>query len=109
MTGMLEPKYREVFKGRAEVRQIFRISKLGNIAGCLVAEGEILAEARARVIRDSTTVYEGSIASLRRIKDDVKRVQAGVECGISLTNFNDLKENDVIEAYVLEEIPQVIE
>jgi len=109
LTGMLEPKYREVFKGRAEVRQIFRISKLGNIAGCLVAEGEILADARARVIRDNTTVYEGSIASLRRVKDDVKRVQAGVECGISLTNFNDIKENDVIEAYVLEEIPQVIE
>jgi len=109
LTGMLEPKYREVFKGRAEVRQIFRISKLGNIAGCLVAEGEILADARARVIRDSAIVYDGSIASLRRVKNDVKRVQAGVECGIALTNFNDIKENDIIEAYIMEEIPQVIE
>ncbi len=109
LTGMLEPKYREVFKGRAEIRQIFRVSRLGNIAGCFVAEGEILANARARVIRDSTIVYEGSIASLRRIKDDVKRVQAGLDCGISLTNFNDIKENDIIEAYIMEEILQVIE
>jgi translation initiation factor IF-2 len=109
LTGMLEQKYREVFKGRAEVRQVFRVSKVGNVAGCFVSDGEITDNARARVIRDSTIVYEGSIASLRRIKDDVKRVTAGLECGIALANFNDIKENDIIEAYVLEEIPRALE
>lgn len=106
MQGMLEPKFKEVTRGRAEVRQIFKISRIGNIAGCFVESGEIHASDKARLIRDGRVIYNGEIASLRRVKDDVKTVQQTQECGISLERFKDVKEGDIIETYYMEEIPQ---
>jgi len=104
MVGMLEPVYKEVALGKAEVRETFRISKVGTIAGCYVIEGVIRRNAQCRLLRDNVVVYTGKIASLRRFKDDVKEVQSGYECGIGLENFNDIKVGDVIEAYEMEEV-----
>ena len=101
--GMLAPTYEEVHLGRAEVRQLFRISSVGTIAGCMVKEGKITRNAKVRLLRDNVVICETSIASLRRIKDDVKEVVEGYDCGIGLTNYNDIHENDVIEAYIMEE------
>ncbi|MFH0792888.1 MAG: translation initiation factor IF-2 [bacterium] len=105
MTGMLDKSYKEVSVGRAEVRQLFRISRVGTIAGCYVTDGEIPRDAKVRLIRDSVTVYEGKIGSLRRVKDDVKKVTQNMECGIGIENYNDVKEGDIIEAYKFEEVP----
>jgi len=104
MAGMLEPEYREVVLGRAEVRQVFQVPKVGKVAGCYVQEGKIVRNAKARLIRDGMVVYEGGLASLKRFKEDVKEVAAGYECGMGLQDFNDIKEGDVIEAYELEEV-----
>jgi len=104
LEGLLEVKYKEIFRSRLTVKQVFRISKVGNVAGCLVDEGEISIKDKARLIRDGTVVYEGSIASLRRVKEDVSAVKAGTECGVKLANFDDIKEGDIIETYQLEEI-----
>ncbi len=104
MLGLLAPEEKEVVLGRAEVRQVFRIAKVGNVAGCFVQSGVIRRNARARVIRDHVVVYEGTIASLRRFKEDVTEVKEGFECGLALEKFNDIKEGDVIEAYVIERI-----
>ncbi len=104
MTGLLEPVYKEKTLGRAEVRQTFRIAKVGTIAGCYVLEGVIKRNAEARLLRDNVVVYTGKIESLRRFKDDVKEVQAGYECGIGLEKFNDIKVGDVIEAFEMEEV-----
>ncbi len=103
--GLLEPEYQEEILGQAEVRQIFKVSKVGNIAGTYVQEGKILRNAGIRVIRDGTVIHEGKIDSLKRFKDDVKEVNTGFECGILLENFNDLKEGDIIEAYHMKEVP----
>jgi translation initiation factor IF-2 len=103
--GMLEKRYKEVVLGRAEIRQIFRVSRKGNIAGCMVLEGEIPRNAQCRVVRDGIVVHEGAISSLRRVKDDVSKVASGFECGMMLENFNDIKEGDTIEAFTMEEIP----
>lgn len=108
MVGMLEKKFKEISRGRAEVRQVFRVSKVGNIAGCFVQSGEIKSTSRARLLRDSAVVYEGKIANLRRFKDDVRSVQAGLDCGIGLENYQDVKEGDEIEVFDLEEIAQHI-
>ncbi|MBV9736564.1 MAG: translation initiation factor IF-2 [Candidatus Eremiobacteraeota bacterium] len=102
MLGMLEPKFREVTLGRAEVRKIFKVSKVGTIAGCYVTSGKIVRNAKARILRDSAVVFDGEIESLRRIKDDVKEVLENFECGIQIARFSDLKEGDVIEAYTSE-------
>jgi translation initiation factor IF-2 len=99
LVGMLSPEEVEETLGEAEVRQLFRISRLGVIAGCYVTNGAVRRNARVRVVRDGTVVYETTIASLRRFKDDVREVQAGFECGIQLENFNDVKEGDVLEFY----------
>ncbi len=104
MVGMLEPVYREVDLGRAEVRETFHISKVGTIAGCKVIDGVIRRNAEARLLRDNVVVYKGKVASLKRFKDDVKEVQAGYECGIGFDKFNDIKVGDVIEAYEMEEM-----
>lgn len=104
MLGLLAPVEKEVILGRAEVRQVFRIAKVGNVAGCFVQSGVIRRNANARVIRDHVVVYEGTIASLRRFKDDVAEVKEGFECGLALEKFNDIKEGDVIEAYVIEKV-----
>ncbi|RLA95174.1 MAG: translation initiation factor IF-2, partial [Deltaproteobacteria bacterium] len=102
--GLLSPIRKEKVLGRAEVIQIFQISKVGTIAGSKVIEGKIVRGALARLIRDGGVVHEGKISSLKRFKDDVKEALAGYECGIKLENFNDILENDIIEAYTYEEI-----
>jgi translation initiation factor IF-2 len=102
--GMLKPEERETQLGRAEVRAVFRVPKVGLIAGSYVLEGTIIRNARARVIRDGVVAYEGRIGSLRRFKDDVREVSEGFECGIGIANFNDIKEGDIIEAYEVREV-----
>ncbi len=103
MTGLLDPEFEEKVIGQAEVRETFKVSKIGTIAGCIVTDGEIQRNSSVRVIRDGVVAYEGKLASLKRFKDDVKTVKNGYECGIMVENYNDLKEQDVIEAYVMEE------
>lgn len=104
MKGMLEPEYVEEELGKAEVRMPFKVPNAGMIAGSYVTNGKILRNAKARLVRDGIVVYDGTIDSLRRFKDDVKEVATGYECGIGLTNFNDIKEGDIIEAYVIKEV-----
>jgi translation initiation factor IF-2 len=104
MRGMLSPVVREVVLGRAEVRQVFKVSKVGTIVGCYVTGGKITRNAKARVIRDAAVVFDGEVESLRRFKDDVREVAEGFECGIQIAKFQDLKEGDVIEAYALEQV-----
>ena len=102
--GMLEPEYEEVVIGQAEVRNTFKISKVGTVAGCYVTDGVIQSNSLVRIIRDGIVVYEGKMASLKRFKDDAKEVKYGYECGITIENFNDIKEGDIIEASVMKEI-----
>ncbi len=109
MEGMLEPEEQEVYHGRAEVRQLFNIPKVGVVAGCMVIDGKITRNSKVRVLRDNVIVYEGELASLKRFKDDVKEVQAGYECGLRIENYNDIKEGDIIEAYDIEKIARKIE
>jgi translation initiation factor IF-2 len=104
MRGMLSPVEREVVLGRAEVRQVFKVSRVGTIVGCYVTTGKITRNAKARIIRDGTVVFDGEIESLRRFKDDVREVAEGFECGIQIAKFQDLKDGDVIEAYALEHV-----
>ncbi|RCX21264.1 translation initiation factor IF-2 [Fontibacillus phaseoli] len=104
MKGMLDPVYKETVIGHAEVRNTFKISKVGTIAGCMVTSGKISRAAEARLIRDGIVVFEGKIDSLKRYKDDAKDVAQGYECGITLDNYNDLKEGDVIEAFIMETV-----
>ncbi len=104
MVGMLAPREREVVLGEAEVRQTFKVSKVGTIAGCYVRHGRITRDAHVRVVRDSAVIYEGKVASLKRFKDDVREVSEGLECGLGIENFNDVKEGDVIEAFVKEQV-----
>ncbi len=109
LEGMLEPERREEFLGTAEVREVFKISKVGTVAGCFVTEGKILRNAHARLIRNGIVIYDGKIASLKRFKDDVKEVEAGLECGVALENYNDIKVGDVIEAYNILEVKRKLE
>ena len=104
--GLLDPEYEEVVTGQAEVRSVFRISKVGTIAGCYVTDGVIERNSLVRILRDGVVVFEGKMASLRRFKDDVKEVKYGFECGIGIENYNDIKEGDVIEASIMKEIPR---
>ena len=104
MKGMLEPKYEEKVIGNAEVRQTFRISNVGTIAGCYVLSGKVERNAGVRVIRDNVVIHDGHLATLKRFKDDVKEVGKGFECGMQIENYNDIKEGDIIEVYVMEEI-----
>ena len=106
MKCLLAPKFREVSLGMAEVRQTFRVSGVGTIAGCYVKEGRITRSAEVRLIRDGIVVHEGKIDSLKRFKDDASEVKQGYECGIGLERFGDIKEGDIIEAFVNEEIKQ---
>ncbi|MBV8602273.1 MAG: translation initiation factor IF-2 [Candidatus Eremiobacteraeota bacterium] len=102
MVGMLEPKFREVVLGRAEVREVFKVSKVGTIAGCYVQSGKLTRNAKVRILRDSAVVFEGELESLRRFKDDVREVQENFECGVQVAKYQDLKKGDVIEAYTSE-------
>ncbi|WP_271003813.1 translation initiation factor IF-2 [Listeria seeligeri] len=104
MKGMLDPEFQEKIIGQAQVRQTINVSKVGTIAGCFVTDGKITRDSGVRIIRDGIVVFEGEIATLKRFKDDAKEVAKGYECGITVQNFNDIKEDDVIEAYVMEEI-----
>jgi translation initiation factor IF-2 len=104
MSGLLAPVFKEVYKGKAEVRETFRISKVGAVAGCLVQDGTITRDSAVRLLRDNVVVYTGKIGSLRRFKDDVSEVKSGMECGITLENYADLKQSDVIEAFVTERV-----
>jgi translation initiation factor IF-2 len=104
LSGMLKPEERETELGRAEVRALFRVPKVGTVAGCYVLQGKIVRGAQARVVRDGVIVYDGRIASLRRFKEDVREVAEGYECGVGIENFNDVKEGDIIEAYEVREV-----
>lgn len=102
---MLEPVYKEETIGQVEVRQIYKASKVGTIAGGMVTSGKITRDSKVRLVRDGIVVYSGELGSLKRFKDDVKEVKAGFECGLTIQNYNDIKENDVIEAYQMKEVP----
>ena len=104
MKGMLDPEYKEVVIGQAEVRETFKVSGVGTIAGSYVTEGKVTRSSKARLVRNGIVIYDGEVASIRRFKDDVKEVARGYECGITLANFNDIKEQDIIEAYEMQEI-----
>ena len=104
--GMLDPVYREKVIGHVEVRQIYKASGVGTIAGCYVLDGSITKDAQSRIVRDGIVIYEGELASLKRFKDDVKEVNSGYECGMSFEKYNDIKEGDQIEAFVMEEVPR---
>jgi translation initiation factor IF-2 len=105
---MLRPEEREVVLGEAEVREVFKVSRIGTIAGCSVRSGIINRQGRVRVIREGVEVFDGTIASLKRFKDDVREVREGFECGIAVENFNDIKVGDVIECYRTEEVARTL-
>jgi translation initiation factor IF-2 len=109
LEGLLKPEERETVLGEAEVLQLFKVSKVGTIAGCMVRSGTIQRTAKARVLRDGTTVYTGALSSLKRFKDDVREVREGLECGIGIENFNDLKVGDRIESFRMEEIKRTLQ
>ncbi|WP_373428093.1 translation initiation factor IF-2 [Neobacillus niacini] len=104
MKGMLDPEFKEKVIGQAEIRQTFKVSKVGTIAGSYVTDGKITRDSGIRLIRNGVVIFEGNIDALKRFKDDAKEVSQGYECGITIKNFNDVKEGDIIEAYVMEEI-----
>jgi translation initiation factor IF-2 len=104
MSGLLSPVYKEVYRGKAEVRDTFRITKVGNVAGCIVLDGNITRDSEVRLLRDNVVVHTGKIGSLRRFKDDVSEVKSGMECGITLENYGDVKQGDIIEAFKTERV-----
>jgi translation initiation factor IF-2 len=104
MIGLLEPTFKEVYKGRALVRDVFRISKVGVVAGCLVDDGVITRNSECRLLRDNVVVHTGKIEGLKRFKNDASEVKSGFECGISIANYSDIKQNDIIEAFVTERV-----
>lgn len=106
MKGMLKPVYEEVVIGQAEVRKIYKISKVGTVAGCMVTDGKLVRECKVRLIRDGIVIYEGKLASLKRFENDAKEVNSGYDCGLTIENYNDIKEKDVIEAYKDVEVKQ---
>ena len=103
---MLQPEFEEVVTGETEVREIFSVPRVGKIAGCYVLNGTITRGSRVRFLREGVVIWNGTITSLKRFKDDVREVQAGFECGIGLSDFQDLKPGDIIETYELKEIPR---
>ena len=104
MKGLLAPEFKENLLGHAQVRSTFKITGAGTIAGSYVTDGKVQRNASVRLLRDNVVIFEGKLSSLRRFKDDVKEVASGYECGIGLENYNDVKEGDVIECFVMEEI-----
>jgi translation initiation factor IF-2 len=99
MEGMLSPEIKEEITGTAEIRETFKISKVGTIAGCMVTSGKIFRNSNIRLIRDGVVIYTGVLASLKRFKDDVKEVSKGYDCGMQVKNYNDIKEGDILEAF----------
>jgi translation initiation factor IF-2 len=106
MAGLLDPVFKEVIQGRIQVRQVFRISKVGTVAGCYVSEGFVTRNSEVRVLRDNVVLHTGKLDSLKRFKNDASEVKQGFECGLSVANFQDIRENDVIEAFVMEKVAQ---
>jgi len=106
MKGMLDPEFQEKVIGHAEIRQTFKVSGVGTIGGAYVQDGKLVRNAKVRIVRNGIVVYEGQLSSLKRFKDDVKEVNAGYECGLSFEKFNDIKEGDIVEAFIMEEIPR---
>ena len=106
MKGMLDPTFKENVIGHAEIRQTYKISGVGTIGGCYVTDGKIVRNCEVRIVRDGIVVHEGTMNSLKRFKDDAKEVPTGYECGIGIERFNDIKEGDVIECFIMEEIPR---
>jgi translation initiation factor IF-2 len=104
LMGMLEPEMKEIIIGHAEIREIFKVSRIGKIAGCYVRDGEIRRNARMRVLRDQEELFDGEIASLKHIQDDVREVRAGFECGITLKNFEGFEVGDILEGYIIEQV-----
>ena len=105
---MLDPDIKEVELGQAEVRSIFKVPKVGTVAGCYITEGKLTRNARIRVVRDGVVIHDGNLGSLKRFKDDVKEVASGFECGLSVERFNDIKEGDILEAYTFEEVKRAL-
>ncbi|MCD4769524.1 MAG: translation initiation factor IF-2, partial [Bacteroidales bacterium] len=108
MEGMLSPEVKEEITGTIEIREIYKITKVGTVAGCYVKEGKLTRNTRIRVIRDGIVIYTGSLASLKRFKDDVKEVTAGYECGLNVQNFNDIKVGDLVEGFEETEIKKTL-
>jgi len=108
LSGMLSPEKKENVLGLVEIRQIYRISKVGTVAGCMVLEGLVKRAARVRLLRDNVVIHDGELDSLKRFKDDVREVKSGFECGLSLKNFNELKEGDQLEVYEVQEIARTL-
>ncbi len=109
MEGLLKPVAKETVIGRAEVRELFKITKVGTIAGCRVTEGKAQRSARIRVVRDSVQVHDGKLASLKHFKNDVREVESGSECGLQIEGYSDMKPGDVIEFYSVEEVARTLE
>ena len=105
---MLDPDIKEVELGQAEVRNTFKVPKVGVVAGCYITEGKITRNAEVRVVRDGVVIHNGHLGSLKRFKDDVKEVASGYECGLSVERFNDIKEGDILEAYTFEEVKRAL-
>jgi translation initiation factor IF-2 len=108
MEGRLSPEFTEELRGHAEIKRVFISSKLGNIAGCMVLDGKISRNDKIRLLRDDQVIWTGGLASVRREKDEVKDVREGFECGLLLKNYNDIKEGDVIEAFVVNEVKRTL-
>ena len=108
LTGMLDPEFKEIYLGRIEIKKVFTITGFGKIAGCFVVDGKVKNDSNIRLLRDGTIVYEGKLSTLKRYKDDAKEVVAGQECGLGITNFNDLKEGDIVEAFDILEIKRTL-
>ena len=108
LSGMLAPEKKESVLGLVQIRQIYKISKVGTVAGCMVIEGLIKRGARVRLLRDNVVIHDGELDSLKRFKDDVREVKAGFECGLSLENYNDIKEGDQLEAYEVLEVARTL-
>ena len=108
LAGMLDPEFKEEYQGRIEIKKVFKVSKVGNIAGCVVIDGKVKNDSNIRILRDNVVIYEGKLASLKRFKDDAKEVVAGQECGLGVENFNDIKDGDVVEAFEMVEIKRTL-
>ena len=108
LAGMLEPEFKENYLGRIEIKKVFKVSKVGNVAGCVVVDGKVRNDANIRILRDNVVLYEGKLSSLKRFKDDAKEVVVGQECGLGVENFNDIKEGDVVEAFEMVEVKRTL-
>ena len=109
MVGLLDPTYKETFLGNAQIREVFRITKVGNVAGCMVTEGQVKRGAKVRLLRDNVVIHEGTLSILKRFKDEVPEVKQGMECGMAFANYQDIREGDQIECFQVELIERKLE